>query len=161
LLRTLEMSRLVTEHEAAERLRVSVRTLQKWRLPGNGPRFVKLGRERERLCNGQARSERGIRVVWLLRISAREFAFAIDDLPAGAELEALLGGGPLVADPDLRAALECLPLARDGDEVGANVEDEVVSALRVARPGDELPLVAAEVRVSRLEPLGEMAATSS
>ncbi len=38
------MSRLVTERDAAELLGVSVRTLQKWRLQGNGPRFVKLGR---------------------------------------------------------------------------------------------------------------------
>lgn len=37
------MSRLVKEREAAEHLGVSVRTLQKWRLQGNGPRFVKLG----------------------------------------------------------------------------------------------------------------------
>jgi excisionase family DNA binding protein len=37
------MSRLVTERDAAELLGVSVRTLQKWRLQGNGPRFVKLG----------------------------------------------------------------------------------------------------------------------
>ena len=37
------MSRLVTERDAAELLGVSVRTLQKWRLQGNGPGFVKLG----------------------------------------------------------------------------------------------------------------------
>jgi excisionase family DNA binding protein len=37
------MSRLVTERDAAELLGVSVRTLQKWRLQGNGPQFVKLG----------------------------------------------------------------------------------------------------------------------
>jgi excisionase family DNA binding protein len=37
------MSRLGTERDAAERLGVSVRTLQKWRLQGDGPRFVKLG----------------------------------------------------------------------------------------------------------------------
>ena len=37
------MSRLVTERDASELLGVSVRTLQKWRLQGNGPRFVKLG----------------------------------------------------------------------------------------------------------------------
>lgn len=37
------MSRLVMERDAAELLGVSVRTLQKWRLQGNGPRFVKLG----------------------------------------------------------------------------------------------------------------------
>lgn len=37
------VSRLVTERDASELLGVSVRTLQKWRLQGNGPRFVKLG----------------------------------------------------------------------------------------------------------------------
>ena len=37
------MSRLVTERDASELLGVSVRTLQKWRLQGNGPQFVKLG----------------------------------------------------------------------------------------------------------------------
>lgn len=37
------MIRLVTERDASECLGVSVRTLQKWRLQGNGPRFVKLG----------------------------------------------------------------------------------------------------------------------
>lgn len=37
------MSRLVTERDASEILGVSMRTLQKWRLQGNGPRFVKLG----------------------------------------------------------------------------------------------------------------------
>jgi excisionase family DNA binding protein len=37
------MPRLMTERAAAERLGVSVRTLQKWRLQGNGPRFLKLG----------------------------------------------------------------------------------------------------------------------
>jgi len=38
------MTRLVTESDASECLGVSVRTLQKWRLRGDGPRFVKLGR---------------------------------------------------------------------------------------------------------------------
>jgi predicted DNA-binding transcriptional regulator AlpA len=38
------MSRLVAERDASELLGVSVRTLQIWRLQGNGPRFVKLGR---------------------------------------------------------------------------------------------------------------------
>ncbi len=37
------MPGLVTEHEASVILGLSVRTLQKWRLQGNGPRFVKLG----------------------------------------------------------------------------------------------------------------------
>ena len=37
------VSRLVTERDASELLGVSMRTLQKWRLQGNGPRFVKLG----------------------------------------------------------------------------------------------------------------------
>ena len=37
------MSPLITERDASEPLGVSVRTLQKWRLQGNGPRFVKLG----------------------------------------------------------------------------------------------------------------------
>lgn len=37
------MSRLVTERDASELLGVSMRTLQKWRLHGNGPPFVKLG----------------------------------------------------------------------------------------------------------------------
>lgn len=34
---------LLTEQDASERLGLSVRTLQKWRLQGNGPRFLKLG----------------------------------------------------------------------------------------------------------------------
>jgi len=44
LLCLFEMSRLMTERETSERLGVSMRTLQKWRLQGSGPRFVKLGR---------------------------------------------------------------------------------------------------------------------
>ncbi|MEB2346060.1 MAG: helix-turn-helix domain-containing protein [Deltaproteobacteria bacterium] len=39
----MPMPGLVTEHEASVILGLSVRTLQKWRLQGNGPRFVKLG----------------------------------------------------------------------------------------------------------------------
>ena len=35
---------LMTEHEAARRLTVSVKTLQAWRVRGGGPRFVKVGR---------------------------------------------------------------------------------------------------------------------
>jgi hypothetical protein len=38
------MERLLTEREAAERLRLSVRTLQKWRWSGFGPQFKTLGR---------------------------------------------------------------------------------------------------------------------
>lgn len=34
---------LLTEQQASAVLGLSVRTLQKWRLQGNGPRFVKLG----------------------------------------------------------------------------------------------------------------------
>ena len=37
------MVRLVGEREASERLGLSVRTLQKWRLQGSGPPFLKLG----------------------------------------------------------------------------------------------------------------------
>lgn len=39
----LPMAGLVTEQEASNILGLSARTLQKWRLQGNGPRFVKLG----------------------------------------------------------------------------------------------------------------------
>lgn len=39
----LAVSRLVTERDASELLGVSMRTLQKWRLQGKGPSFVKLG----------------------------------------------------------------------------------------------------------------------
>lgn len=37
------MFRLLTEREASDRLGLSVRTLQKWRLLGRGPGFLKLG----------------------------------------------------------------------------------------------------------------------
>ena len=37
------MSALLRENEVSTRLGLSVRTLQKWRLEGRGPRFVKLG----------------------------------------------------------------------------------------------------------------------
>ena len=37
------MTRLLTEREASGVLGLSVRTLQKWRLQGNGPHFLKLG----------------------------------------------------------------------------------------------------------------------
>lgn len=36
--------RLVDEHEAADILGLSARTLREWRRSGTGPRFVKLGR---------------------------------------------------------------------------------------------------------------------
>jgi hypothetical protein len=38
------LSQLMREAEAARRLGTSVRTLQKWRCNGKGPRFVRLGR---------------------------------------------------------------------------------------------------------------------
>ena len=37
------MTRLLTEQEASRALGLRVRTLQKWRLRGNGPRFLELG----------------------------------------------------------------------------------------------------------------------
>jgi predicted DNA-binding transcriptional regulator AlpA len=37
---------LLTEDEVAQRLSVSVRTLQGWRVRGGGPHFVKLGNGR-------------------------------------------------------------------------------------------------------------------
>ncbi len=37
------MAELLTERDASQRLGLSVRTLQKWRLQGNGPPFLKLG----------------------------------------------------------------------------------------------------------------------
>ena len=37
------MAHLLTEQVASALLGLSVRTLQKWRLQGNGPRFLKLG----------------------------------------------------------------------------------------------------------------------
>ena len=36
--------RLLTEKEAAKVLRISVRTLQGWRVDGGGPKFLKIGR---------------------------------------------------------------------------------------------------------------------
>lgn len=36
-----ERSRLVTEFEVAEWIRLSVKTLRKWRTQGNGPPFIK------------------------------------------------------------------------------------------------------------------------
>jgi excisionase family DNA binding protein len=35
---------LLTEHQAADRLSVKVKTLQAWRVRGGGPKFVKVGR---------------------------------------------------------------------------------------------------------------------
>jgi excisionase family DNA binding protein len=35
---------LLTQQEAAERLRLSERTLERWRVSGDGPPFVKAGR---------------------------------------------------------------------------------------------------------------------
>jgi len=40
----LAADRLLDEKESAARLGLSIRTLQKWRLAGCGPRFVKMGR---------------------------------------------------------------------------------------------------------------------
>ena len=37
---------LLTEHQAAETLAISVRTLQTWRCRGGGPVFIRLGRGR-------------------------------------------------------------------------------------------------------------------
>jgi len=42
---TREDRRLLNEKDAAPRLGVSVRTLQAWRIRGNGPKFVKLNRK--------------------------------------------------------------------------------------------------------------------
>jgi predicted DNA-binding transcriptional regulator AlpA len=38
------MLRLLTQREAAAFLRLSERTLERWRLTGDGPRWVKAGR---------------------------------------------------------------------------------------------------------------------
>ena len=40
---TPPIRRRLTEREAADRLALSVRTLQQWRVKGNGPPFMKLG----------------------------------------------------------------------------------------------------------------------
>lgn len=37
------LPRFLTEHEVADRLAMSVKTLQRWRLLGQGPRFRKFG----------------------------------------------------------------------------------------------------------------------
>ena len=45
-------SNLLTEVEASDALRVSVRTLQGWRSQGRGPGYVRLGRAiRYRICD--------------------------------------------------------------------------------------------------------------
>ena len=41
-----ELQRFLTERETAELLRVSVRTLQRWRLTGEGPSFCAFGGRR-------------------------------------------------------------------------------------------------------------------
>jgi len=38
------MENLLDERQAAQRLHLSVRTLQRFRSAGNGPRYVKIGR---------------------------------------------------------------------------------------------------------------------
>jgi predicted DNA-binding transcriptional regulator AlpA len=38
------MSDLLTQHDAAKRLLLSQRTLERWRVSGTGPRYVKLNR---------------------------------------------------------------------------------------------------------------------
>jgi hypothetical protein len=38
------MDDLLTQHEAALRLRLSERTLERWRVSGDGPSYIKLGR---------------------------------------------------------------------------------------------------------------------
>jgi hypothetical protein len=37
-------SDLLTEEAAAKRLAIKIKTLQKWRVTGDGPRYVKVGR---------------------------------------------------------------------------------------------------------------------
>lgn len=59
----IPVRRRLTEAEAAERLALSVRTLQQWRVRGGGPPFLKLGASvrydveaLESWVSGQARS---------------------------------------------------------------------------------------------------------
>lgn len=53
---------LLTESEAALRLRLKVKTLQNFRVTGAGPRFVKIGRSvRYRTCDLQTFIEAGVR----------------------------------------------------------------------------------------------------
>ncbi len=40
---TISLPALVNEAEAAHKLRLSVKTLRRWRWAGKGPRFLKLG----------------------------------------------------------------------------------------------------------------------
>jgi predicted DNA-binding transcriptional regulator AlpA len=42
---------LLTQREAAMTLRLSVRTLERWRVSGEGPPFAKLGRRRVGYCS--------------------------------------------------------------------------------------------------------------
>lgn len=77
---------------------------------------------------------------------AIEFPFALDELPTRAEHTLRLTGLALVAHDQLRAALQGLPLARDGDEVGAKVEHQVVLPLRILGPHDEATVVASVAR---------------
>ena len=41
--KNLVLATIINEHGAAEYLNISVKTLQKWRGTGDGPRFAKLG----------------------------------------------------------------------------------------------------------------------
>jgi len=54
---------ILDEGEAAQFLRVSIRTLQSWRVSGRGPAFIKLGRS--------VRYDRGTLAQWL---AAQTFA---------------------------------------------------------------------------------------
>lgn len=40
----MQTTPLLTEHEAAQQLNLSVLTLRRWRWSGHGPRFAKIGR---------------------------------------------------------------------------------------------------------------------
>lgn len=54
---------LITEHEAADILKVSVSTLRNWRYRGEGPAFIKLGKRaiRYRVPDVSAFVEQGVR----------------------------------------------------------------------------------------------------
>ncbi len=53
---------LLTEGEAAEHLRLKVKTLQNFRVTGAGPKFIKLGRSvRYRMSDLQAHIEANVR----------------------------------------------------------------------------------------------------
>lgn len=53
---------LLTQAETSTLLRINVRTLERWRIDGSGPRFVKLGRqvlyERDELAEHIRRNRR-------------------------------------------------------------------------------------------------------